>query len=237
MLSFLECPVLWPKQLVPTPSALAFWLPQLIPDDVGWELLPLTCWHCLSHRHYCWADGSLPCPARCLQAVSPFPYRTAGTHGNGALTRPHGLQPLGWIVYGSPQSASDVAPWLIPHLPAICLLVLFSHLGSYKGLQLWPLAPILDHNWYSPSGHNMVNQPKLNGMGLSACLGPPVLWQPLCHPVFSRISSISLVITVLVLPHLSPLAPLCSMIQWLFWAPDWALSFLWNDQDNIYPLL
>lgn len=33
-------------------------------------------------------------------------------------------------------SASDAALWLMPPLPAICLLVLFSHCRSYKGLQL-----------------------------------------------------------------------------------------------------
>lgn len=76
------------------------------------------------------AELALPCPAHCLEAVSPF---SPSQQAHVEMALPHAVA-SGWNSLAL-KSASDAAPWLIPHLLAICLLELFSHFSSYKGLQ------------------------------------------------------------------------------------------------------
>lgn len=92
------------------------------PCDVGWELCASDVWAPLlpSALLPSWSLPALPCslPLSC----QPFPSLTAGTRGNGALTRPWGLQPLGWIVY----SSSNLPQMLLPgsfliFLPSVSL--------------------------------------------------------------------------------------------------------------------
>lgn len=146
LLSDLEWLAFPSNQLMLISDALIFWCPQIIPNDVGWELYASDLWAPLLPPALL-LTGSFPALSHSLSlSCQPFPSPQSRHMWKWRSHTPAGARASGLNGLQLPQPASDAALCLIPHLPAICLLVLFFYLSSYKDLLFWPLLSYLDHN-------------------------------------------------------------------------------------------
>lgn len=122
LLSDLEWLAFPSNQLMLISNALFFWCPQIIPNDVGWELYASDLWAPLLPPALL-LTGSFPALSHSLSlSCQPFPSPQSRHIGNGGLTHPQGPEPLGWMVYNSPSLPQTLlsASFLI-FLPSVCL--------------------------------------------------------------------------------------------------------------------